>query len=649
MKYLLLHSATFDVTPISTALGAEGVEHKIIASADQLSVARYPTVLILDAASRDSLARHQLQRFVNEGGSIVALGPLDEQTLPDSIPESLVVAYLTEPFQDRQLLVALRTGFRDAAARSETQRLRLEAAARTRELDELTRIGMALNTERDYNALLELILLQARQITGSDAGSLYLVDSSDPDTLRFKLAQNHSRPEIPFKEVTIPIDHRSIAGYVASTNEPLVIDDAYFLPPDVEYAFHRTIDEKYGYRTKSMLTIPMTDHGGEVIGILQLINRKRHLDAKLESQDDFAAEIIPYSPRTVELVSALAGQAAVSIENSQLYEDIERLFEGFVRAAVTAIEQRDPTTSGHSERVAVMTVELAKAVERADAGTYRGLRFDREQLRELRYAGLLHDFGKVGVREHVLVKEKKLYAPHLALIKQRYAFIHRSVERNFERERANYLERHGRTGYDEFVEQLRARHRDELAALDRFLKLVVESNEPTILPEGNFEELLRFANVHYDDLENQRQPYLNEDEVRYLSIRKGSLDDAERLEIQDHVRHTYNFLLRIPWTSELKDIPTIAYGHHEKLNGSGYPRKVGGIEIPPQTRMMTISDIFDALTASDRPYKPAMPIDRALDILAFEVKDGMLDQELFDVFKGAGVYQAVTRPKEDGG
>jgi len=648
MKYLLLHAATYDVTPITQALNAEGVERKVIASAEHLAVGRSPTVLLLDPTSRETYARHQLQRFVNEGGSIIAIGPTDENGLPDSIPETLVVAYLTEPVQNREILIALRAGFRDAAARSETQRLRLEAAARTRELDELTRIGMALNTERNYNTLLELILLQARQITGSDAGSLYLVDTADPDTLRFKLAQNHSRPEIPFKEVTIPIDHRSIAGYVASTNEPLVIDDAYFLPPDVEYSFHRTIDEKYGYRTKSMLTIPMTDHGGEVIGVLQLINRKRHLEAKLESPDDFAAEIVPYSPRTVELVSALAGQAAVSIENSQLYEDIERLFEGFVRAAVTAIEQRDPTTSGHSERVAVMTVELAKALERVDTGAYRGLRFNREQLRELRYAGLLHDFGKVGVREHVLVKEKKLYGPHLALIKQRYAFIHRSAERNFERQRADYLEKHGRSGYDDFVKALRAKHDEELHNLDRFLRLVVESNEPTVLPEGNFEELLKFANVHFEDLENARQPYLSEDEVRYLSIRKGSLDDAERKEIQDHVRHTYNFLLRIPWTDELKDIPTIAYGHHEKLNGSGYPRRVGGIEIPTQTRMMTISDIFDALTASDRPYKPAMAIDRALDILAFEVKDGMLDPELFQVFKDAAVYRVVTRPKEDG-
>jgi HD-GYP domain-containing protein (c-di-GMP phosphodiesterase class II) len=392
-----------------------------------------------------------------------------------------------------------------------------------------------------------------------------------------------------------------------------------------------------------MLTIPMTDHNGDVIGVLQLINRKREFESKLEQPEDFDEQVIPYSPRTVELVSALAGQAGVSIENSKLYEDIERLFEGFVRAAVTAIEQRDPTTSGHSERVATMTVELAIAADRAQTGTYRKLSFTREQLRELRYAGLLHDFGKVGVREHVLVKEKKLYPPGLALLKQRYAFIHRSTQRDFERQRAEYLEKNGNGGYEAFLTDLTRRRDADLKRLDRFLQLVIQSNEPTIVPEGNFEELLRFAELSYKDLENQDQPYLTTDEVRYLSIRKGSLDDTERKEIEDHVAHTYDFLLRIPWTDELRNIPAIAYGHHEKLDGSGYPRKVASRDIPTQTRMMTISDIFDALTASDRPYKRAMPMERALDIIKYEVEGGMLDGDLFTLFTEAKVYEAVQK------
>ncbi len=524
------------------------------------------------------------------------------------------------------MLVALRAAYREAASRAETTRARQEAAFRTREIKELTRIGMALSTERDLDTLLELILTQAQQITGSDAGSLYLVETPDGEErqLRFKLSQNMSRADIPFVEYTIP---------------PLVIDDVYFLPPDVDYTFNRSFDERYGYRAKSMLTIPMKDHKDEVIGVVQLINRKRHGEAKLESPEDFDAEVIPYTHRLVELVSAMAGQAAVSIENSQLYQDIERLFEGFVKASVTAIEQRDPTTFGHSGRVASMTVALAETVDRANDGAYAHMRFSRQELREIQYAGLLHDFGKVGVREQVLVKAKKLYPPDLALIRQRFAFIRRTAESEYHRARAEYLLKNGSAGYDEFIAGLDADHTREIGELDEFLHLVLDSNEPTLLHEGSFENLRKYAERFYDDLEGREQPYLSDDEVRFLSIRKGSLDEAERLEIESHVTHTYRFLLQIPWTKELQSIPAIAYGHHEKLNGSGYPRKVGGDLIPIQTRMMTIADIFDALTAADRPYKRAVPLDRALDILTDETGSGQLDPELFQLFVDGRVFE----------
>ncbi|MFQ5551372.1 MAG: HD domain-containing phosphohydrolase, partial [Gemmatimonadales bacterium] len=273
-----------------------------------------------------------------------------------------------------------------------------------------------------------------------------------------------------------------------------------------------------------------------------------------------------------------------------------------------------------------------------NTGPYADLKFSREELKEIRYAGLLHDFGKVGVREQVLVKAKKLYPPDLVLIKQRFAFIKRSAEADFYCQRMEYLEKKGKEGYDEFVEKLNREYDQRVKALDHFIKLVMESNEPTVLHEGSFEELLKFAEVFYNDLDGGEQPYLNDNEVRYLTIRKGSLDETERLEIESHVKHTYKFLQQIPWTKELQNIPNIAYGHHEKLNGSGYPRKVDGSQIPVQSRMMTISDIFDALTASDRPYKRAMPVERALDILSDEVQGEMLDSDLFTVFVEAEVF-----------
>lgn len=547
MRYLLWHPGTLGLDAVAAALEAEGVELRAAPPGQVPAVADVPTVFVLDARSRADFPPDVLEDFVQRGGSVALLGAPGEADVPEAYRDAVVSAYVAHPVGRRQLLVALRTVFRESAARQDALNVRHEVVLRTRELAELTRIGMALSTERDYNTLLESILTQALQITHSDAGSLYIVETPEdqPVRLRFTLSQNQSRPDIPFVEFTMPLDASSIAGHAATTGKPVVIDDVYRLPPNVAYTFNRSFDQTYGYRSKSMLAIPMADHKDHVIGVLQLINRKRDGRTQLSTPEDFAREVVSYSQRQVDLVTALAGQAAVSIENSRLYEDIERLFEGFVRASVTAIEQRDPTTFGHSGRVASMTVALAQSVDRADRGPYRDVRFSREEIREIRYAGLLHDFGKVGVREQVLVKAKKLYAPNLAQVRLRHAFIRRSQESEYHRQRMLYLEQHGKAGYDEFVRRLDTEHSASLRALDEFLDLVFRSNEPTVLPEGSFEHLLRYRERYYEDLDGTPQPFLTDDELRFLSIRKGSLDEAERLEIESHVTHTYQFLLQI--------------------------------------------------------------------------------------------------------
>src|SRR5712671_5638866 len=621
---------------VAPALETSQVEARTVRQAKDLAVTDdRPTVFLLDAESRSAFPVDIMRSFVDAGGAIVALGRNGETDVPEGLPTEFLSGFLTQPTSPRRLLVAIRAGFREAAARAETARARGEAAQRAREIGELTRIGVALGTERDIKILLDLILTQ------SDAGSLYLVETNEngDKRLRFRLAQTLSKPEAPFVEHTIPVDRGSLAGYCAVTGDPLVIDDAYFLPPDVEYTINRSFDERYGYRTKSMLVIPMKDHKDEIIGVLQLINRKRNFDAILSTPGDVERQVVPYSKRTVELVTALAGQAAVAIENSRLYEDIEKLFEGFVLAAVHAIEQRDPTTYGHSGRVAGMTVGLAEVVDRAGDGPYRDITFSREQLKEIRYAALLHDFGKVGVREQVLIKAKKLYPSDLGLVRHRHAFIRRTAEREFWRKRAEYLESNGKKGYDSFVNELDAAHKQELAELDRFLEVVLQANEPSILPDGSFEELKAWAKRTYLAFDGATEAFLSPDEMRYLTIRKGSLDDAERHEIESHVTHTYQFLQRIPWTRELQQIPLIAYTHHEKMDGRGYPRRVTADAIPIQARMMTISDIYDALTAQDRPYKRAVSIDRALDILTTEVNDGQLDPDLYKLFIDAKLFQ----------
>ena len=642
MRYVLLHTPAWDPASLRPVLQGAQIEARETRLPRDLAVDERPTVFVLDADSRSAFPLDVLRAFVDAGGAIVAMGRDGEADVPSEMPSELLSGFVRHPVGQRQLLVAVRAGYREAAARIETARARSEAASRSREIGELTRIGVALGTERDVKTLLDLILTQARRITSSDAGSLYLIETSEQGQkrMRFRLAQTYSKPEAPFVEFTIPVDRTSLAGYTAVTGEPLVIDDAYFLPPDVEYSINRSFDERWGYRTKSMLVIPMKDHRDEVIGVLQLINRKRDFDMVLATPADVEQQVVPYSKRTVELVTALAGQAAVAIENSQLYERIEQMFEGFVRAAVHAIEQRDPTTFGHSGRVANMTIELAAVVDRAEDGAYRGVRFSREQLREIRYAGLLHDFGKVGVREQVLVKAKKLYPLQLDLIRQRHDFVRRTAEREFWRKRAEFLERCGREGYDDFLRGLEEEHGAELRELGRFLEAVMRANEPTVLPARRFEELSSLARRTYEDVTGKARRYLSDDEMRYLTIPKGSLDETERLEIESHVTHTYRFLQQIPWTRELQQIPIIAYGHHEKLDGAGYPRHVTGEAIPIQTRMMTISDIYDALTAADRPYKPAVASVRALDIMAEEVKAGQLDQELFRLFVDGKVFDA---------
>jgi HD-GYP domain-containing protein (c-di-GMP phosphodiesterase class II) len=608
-----------------------------------------PTVVVLDRCLlRSAGADCERLRSLATCSALVGLGDAGEDEPPPDFPADLLTGYLPCDAPVGTILAMFRGGFRHAASLVAERRAVWEEKERHRQLRELTNVGVALSTERNLLTLLEMILSQSRRITVSDAGSLYLIergrDGESKGILRFKLSQNHTLPTLPLTEFTVPIDHTSLAGYAAATGEPLVIADVYLLPDDVSYKQNRSFDDKFGYRTKSMLVIPLKTHRDETIGVLQLINRKRDAETRLASPEIVEREVISFDEHELELVSALASQAAVAIENGRLYEDIERLFEGFVTAAVTAIESRDPTTSGHSFRVARLTVGLAEAVDRGGEGPYRSIRFSREQLRELRYAGLLHDFGKVSVREEVLTKAKKLYPEDMELIRHRFAYMLQSADIGFERARADYLLEHGRERYDEVVTELMQSRQAAREEICRFLDAITKANEPTVLAEGSFDALREINGRTYVDFEGCERPLLRDDELQYLMIRRGSLDENERREIESHVTHTYRFLEQIPWTPELKGIPDIALGHHEKLNGRGYPRAVTAEAIPVQTRMMTISDIFDALTAGDRPYKRAVPWQRALDILRMEATEGMLDQHLLKSFIDARIFESVLRP-----
>ncbi|MFW6078751.1 MAG: HD-GYP domain-containing protein, partial [Gemmatimonadota bacterium] len=380
----------------------------------------------------------------------------------------------------------------------------------------------------------------------------------------------------------------------------------------------------------------------ELVGVLQLINRKSDPSARITDEASAERHVLPYSDRQLRLVQALAGHAAVSIENTQLYRQIEHIFESFVKAAVTAIDQRDPTTAGHSVRVATLTCDLAVALERHDRGPYAGQRFSHDQMRELRYAALLHDFGKVGVREEVLIKARKL-PPHVfARVDARFDLIHRTLEADYHRQRAELLGRHGPEGARVATAELEAQFRRRIEELEAFREAVKRANEPSILPEQSQTVLDEIAGRTYRDIDGEERPYLYRDELRLLKIPKGSLDPRERREIESHVEQTYRFLRQLPWTDDLRGVAEIAYGHHEKLDGSGYPRGVTGEQIPLQTRIMTVADIFDALTAGDRPYKRALPVESALDILDTEAREGMLDGWLVRLLIESGLYRKIV-------
>jgi HD-GYP domain-containing protein (c-di-GMP phosphodiesterase class II) len=452
--------------------------------------------------------------------------------------------------------------------------------------------------------------------------------------LRFKLTQNDS-VNFDSSEFTVPISPRSMSGYVALNRCTLNIADVYDLPAESPYAFDSRFDETIRYRTRSMLCVPLLSRAGDVIGVLQLINKKRDADKRLLDDTDLAHQVVAFDTRSEELVSMLAAQAGIALENAILHQEIQRMLEGFVRASVEAIEQRDPTTSGHSRRVAELTVALARAVEREDTGPYREVLWTPADLRELEYASLLHDFGKIGVREEILVKAKKLYPYELANVQQRFELALRAAEVDILSRKLRLMERGADPEELIVLDRQLERRRAEL---EQALSAIMAANEPTVLAGGDFQLVEAIARDTFPNLAGREQPLLMPNELASLSIPRGSLTSAEIDEIRSHVTHTFQFLAQVPWGKQFRRVAVIAGSHHERLNGTGYPGRLRAEEIPLQSKMMSVSDIFDALTASDRPYKKSVPLDRALDILRLEVRDHHLDPELVRIFTEARIW-----------
>jgi HD-GYP domain-containing protein (c-di-GMP phosphodiesterase class II) len=501
-------------------------------------------------------------------------------------------------------------------------------------------IGIALSAERDPLRLCEMVLSHARQLVAADAGTLYLVEKQDQRRaqLRFVLAQNDS-VEAPWKTSLLPLDPNSVAGAVALRGQIVAVDDVYDLPPESQLRHDRSFDRRFGYRTRSVVGVPMTTYDGEVLGVLQLINHKPRAGIPL-ADPRTAAEVVPFGSDDVELLCSLASQAAANLVNNRLQEDIKRLFDGFVRGVVTTIEQRDPVTSGHSFRVADGTVALARRLERYKQGRWAGLRLSYEEMRELHYAALLHDVGKVSVREEVLTKPKKLHESELELLKQRFSLA-RMAHRAQRLEAWLHEALRDPSGLEERLPELYEQLGQELARLDTMLHTVLAANEPSVLAVGNFAPL-EAVHRHTIEVDGQSMPLLTDQEVQLLSLACGTLTSEERQEVESHVSRSFAFLSAIPWTRDLARVPELAYGHHEKLDGSGYPRGLAGDDIPLGSRIITVADIFDALTARDRPYKKAVPIDYSLAILENEARQGKLDADLVQLWIESRAWEDIV-------
>lgn len=538
-----------------------------------------------------------------------------------------------------------------------------EIKQKTDSIQYVLKISKNLNGIRDSEKLLSSILEKAREVAGADAGSIYVVTWQNYDrqegSIHFKITQNASVPQ-NLSEFQIEINHNSVVGSCALEGASINISDLYGKEggkgeignlrdtslgkeaPVRIFRHDKKWDKKIGYQCRSMVTVPMFDIAGRVIGVIQLINKKREPSDTLTEPQHFADRVIPFDPTTVEYVEIIAHQAGIALENALLTEEKENLFEGFVHASVTAIEQRDPTTSGHSHRVAKLTVGLAQIVDHLAVGPLKDVRFNEDGIKEIEYASLLHDFGKLGVQERVLTKAKKLYPGDAAVIRSRFDQIRMRLELDYMQKVVSFIKDSRSMADGISLQQLEDEFHRKKRMVDSYLEFIFQCNEPSIVNQGGFDKLKEIANFTFFNASGNKVPFLTAPELEALSVSRGSLTRAEFSEIQSHVEHTYEFLRKIPWGSKFAGVPEIAAKHHEKLDGSGYPYSSSAQEIPIQSRMMTIADIFDALTAADRPYKKALGTDKALSILEYEVKAGKVDAELFRIFYESKIYQTAV-------
>ncbi len=518
-----------------------------------------------------------------------------------------------------------------------TQVLRFSGEAATaaddlvQRLEQLNAIGASLSAERDISRLLESILVAAKTITRADGGTLYRV--TEEKTLRFEIVRTSSLKNylggttgnpVPFYPIQLYRDgkpnHNMIAAHAALSGQTINVQDAY-TAEGFDFTGTRAFDAKTGYRSQSFLTVPMKNHENEIIGVLQLIN----------STHPKTGEIQAFSPSDERLAESLASQAAIALTNRMLINQLEELFESFINLMNTAIDEKSPYTGGHCQRVPTLTMMLAEAVNEIKEGPLKNFTMTDKDRYELKIAGLLHDCGKVTTPVHVVDKATKLETIYdrIHLLDTRFEVLKRDAEIELLRKRLEFAEagRKAESGELEIAHRERIRRIDEDRAFLRACNIGGEA-----MREADMERVRRIAEYRWTDVAGHTASFLTEDELKNLTIRAGTLTQDERQIINHHIVATIKMLEALPWPRHLKNVSEYAGGHHERMDGKGYPKGLTRDQMSVQARVMGIADIFEALTAKDRPYKKGKTLSESLEILGKLRLNGHIDADLFDIF-----------------
>jgi len=475
----------------------------------------------------------------------------------------------------------------------------------------LMELAASLSSQTALDTLLSLLLAECRNLIQADAGSIYVRDKASPggklsNTLQFKISQNDSVDVSCASEFTVSIDDCSVAGYVALTGQLQNIPDVHNLPASAPYTYNEEWDKKFQYPVTSMLTVPLKNLTGDVVGVLQLLNKK-----------SAQPEECIFNPDDEELVCSIGALAAVSIERVQLYCEIEDIFEGYLQSSIAAIDERDRITSGHSRRVMDYALAFAEAVNADTDGLFKDMFFSDAQIKQFRFAALLHDIGKIGVPEELLRKETRLSPPHMDALTTRLDYIRLLLKHYPETKVCSW---------------------NNEKELDDDLRFVERISHADYLPDTDARKLQALREKTFLCATGDYKNFLTDYEWEALSVRRGNLSAEERELIKLHARATQRILSGIPWTYDLRNIPEIASHHHEKIDGSGYPNGLSGDQICFESKALAVIDIYEALTARERPYKPRMPPEMAINILRTEAVAGHLDADIVEFFITHNLY-----------